>query len=142
MLRNKHMVMINGLILLLFLFALVIFQTSPKTTKYKADNRLSYLNLIQYINGYRDVQQDFHIEDLKFGDKFLNFTMNIQFKSKSILVIKKLALDIIEGLTNEYPELESIKIKVRKDNPGEDSVTEYGQAEYSKSDNSISWHYQ
>ena len=141
--RNKRKAMIVGIVFFLYMFAVVIFQTAPKPPKtVSADRRLSYLNLMEYIDGYRDFQQDFDVEHLKFGDKFLNFTLNIKFKAKSILIIKKLALDIVQGLSTEYPELESIRIKVLRDRPGDGSITIYGLAEYSKEDGSIVWRYQ
>ena len=92
-LKNKRKFIIFFLITMLYFFAVVVYQTSMKKPKYENTKKpLSELYLIEFINGWRDYQQNFDVEDLQFGKNFLTFTLNLRFKAKSIFIVKKLAV--------------------------------------------------
>ena len=50
-------------------------------------------------------------------------------------------MDIILGLVKEYPELESIQVKVIRDVPDE-SVIIYGRATYERAEDKVAWDYE
>ncbi len=140
--RNKRKVFIFAIVTFLYFFVVVIYQISSEMPQLKEKKeRISELYLLEYINGWRDYQQNFDVEDMKFGEKFLFFTLNIRFKAKSILIVKKLAIDMALGLKEEYPELETISIMVVKDS-GTESKTVYGRAVLSGVDAEVAWKYQ
>ncbi|MFH2137214.1 MAG: hypothetical protein ABII88_01730 [Candidatus Omnitrophota bacterium] len=98
----------------------------------------SYLYLMEFISGYRTEQRDFEIKNIRFGEKFLIFTLDLKFRPRTELEVKMLAMDMVLGLSEEYPELESINIDASRDS-GEGSLLTYGSAVYSGEDKSISW---
>lgn len=140
--RNKRKIFLFAIITFLYFFAVVIYQVSsqlPQTEKEK--KQISELYLLEYINGWRDYQQNFYVEDMRFGEKFLTFTLNTRFKAKSIIIVKKLAIDMALGLKEEYPELETISILVVKDSGTEAKIV-YGRAVLSGLDERVIWKYQ
>ena len=140
-LKNRKAFLVIVLVGFLYFFAVFIFKVSITIPEQPpAPKQHSQLYLMEFIGGYRDYQQDFDIEDLRFGEKFLSFTLNIKFQTKTVYIIKKLAIDMLLGLTNEYPELESINVKVVRDS-GKNSRSVYGRAVYGK-DSGIRWEYQ
>ena len=140
-LQNKNKVIILTLVFLLYFFAVVLFQLlKQEPIEEPVVKEQSQLYLLEFISGYRDHEKDFDIEEVRFGEKFLNFTLNIKFKATSTLFIKKLAIDIIIGLKNEYPELESIVIEVLKRDL-KNTVTIYGHAYYEREEDRIWWEY-
>ncbi|MBU4304653.1 MAG: hypothetical protein KJ893_03360 [Candidatus Omnitrophica bacterium] len=140
-LKNRKAVLVIVLVGFLYFFAVLIFKVSMSIPKQPpASKQHSQLYLMEFIGGYRDYQQDFDIEGLRFGEKFLSFTVNIKFQTKTVYIIKKLAIDMVLGLANEYPELESINIKVVRET-GKNSRTVYGRAVYVR-DGGIRWEYQ
>ncbi|MFH1458896.1 MAG: hypothetical protein ABIG64_00795 [Candidatus Omnitrophota bacterium] len=139
--QNYKAILILSLVVILYFFAAVTFKDSLKNPPRSSPSlQHSNLYLIEFINAFREVQQDFVAEDIIFGEKFLNFTLNIKFRTKSIIIVKKLAIDMILGLIEEYPELESIEVKVIK-NWGDDTAVIYGTAKYSGNENDIVWDY-
>lgn len=139
--KNIRKIFILAIVFFLYVFVVVIFKSSSQRADDKPmPKQYSYLYLMEYINGWRDAQQDFEIEDLRFGEKFLSYTVNLNYQAKSVLLVKRLAVDMVVGLKKEYPELETISVKVIR-NTGE-KLTIYGRAVYSGSDDEISWKYQ
>ncbi|MCG2711546.1 MAG: hypothetical protein L6416_04380 [Candidatus Omnitrophica bacterium] len=141
-LRNKRKVFIFAIVVFLYFFVIVIYQVCSQLPQaHEEKEQISELYLLEYINGWRDYQQNFDVEDMQFGEKFLFFTLNIRFQAKSILIVKKLAIDMALGLKEEYPELETISIMVVKDS-GTESKTVYGRAVLSGVENRVAWKYQ
>lgn len=139
--KSKRKVFIVVFIGFLYLFIVIVYKTSaPEPTRPSDSKKYSNLYLMEFIGGYRDYQQDFEIKHIRFGEKFLNFTIDIKFKAKSNYIIKKLIADIILGLIEEYPELESVLIEVIKESSG-GSIVVYGRAIYSREDKDIRWEY-
>ena len=71
-LRKKRMFFILGLIALLYFFVILIYQVSSEIPQEVKHEQISELYLIQYINGWREPQQDFDVQDMRFGEKFLS----------------------------------------------------------------------
>ncbi|MCK4994771.1 MAG: hypothetical protein KAS13_06980 [Candidatus Omnitrophica bacterium] len=140
--KNRRKVFLFAIIIFLYFFVVVIFQVSSEMPQVKEEKKqISELYLLEYINGWRDYQQNFEIEDMKFGEKFISFTLNTRFKAKSIIIVKKLAIEMALGLKEEYPELETISILVVKDS-GIESKIVYGRAVLSGLEGNVSWKYQ
>ncbi len=140
--KNKRKVFIFAIVTFLYFFVVVIYHVCSQMPQVQQKKeQISELCLLEYINGWRDYQQNFDVEDMKFGEKFLSFTLNLHFKAKSILIVKKLAIDMALGLKGEYPELETISILVVKDS-GTDSKTVYGRAVLSGIEEKLIWKYQ
>jgi hypothetical protein len=136
--RRKFLILL--IITFLYFFVIIIYHVSSKEPEEKPQvQKISQLHLEEFINGWRDYQQNFDIEDLRFGEKFLHFTINLKLKTKSILIVKKLAMEMILGLENEYPELEDIKIKVICFQDVEKTV--YGTAVYNRDNDEVTWTY-
>ncbi|MBU0547259.1 MAG: hypothetical protein KKH57_00640 [Candidatus Omnitrophica bacterium] len=141
-LKNTRKVFIFAIITFLYFFVVIIYQVSSQIPQpQEQKKRISELYLLEYINGWRDYQQNFDVEDMQFGEKFLAFTLNIRFQAKSILVVKKLAIDMTLGLKEEYPELKTISIMVVKDS-GTESKIVYGRAVLSGAEGKVTWKYQ
>ncbi len=141
LLRNKKTVIAITLVIFLYFFVLIIFKVSSAVPKKPpAQKKYSYLSLEEFIGGYRTYQEDFEVEKIRFGEKFLSFTLKVKSKAKTELVIRKLAIDIILGLRDEYPELNSIDIEVLRDS-GAGSVVVYGRAIYASDNDRISWQF-
>jgi len=139
--KNVKKIFILGIVVFLYIFVVVTFKSSSRSpNENPPPEQYSYLYLIEYINGWRDAQHDFEIQDLRFGKKFLSYTLNLNYSAKSILLVKRLAVDMVVGLKKEYPELETISIKVIRDTG--DNLTVYGRAVYSGREDEISWKYQ
>ncbi|MBI4846710.1 MAG: hypothetical protein HY810_09630 [Candidatus Omnitrophica bacterium] len=143
LIKSRKNFLILVFVIFLYLFIIFVFKISMKSPD-KAINpeTYTYLYLIEFLNGYRNYQQDFDIVDVRFGDKFLTFTLNLKIKTKSILIVKNLVMDMLLNLNNEYPELKLISIKVVKE--AEDGSTiVYGKAVFSAdAEEQISWSYQ
>ncbi len=140
--KNRRKVFLFAIIIFLYFFVVVIFQVSSEMPQVKEEKKqISELYLLEYINGWRDYQQNFEIKDMKFGEKFISFTLNTRFKAKSIIIVKKLAIEMALGLKEEYPELETISILVVKDS-GIESKIVYGRAVLSGLEGNVSWKYQ
>lgn len=140
LLKEQRKFLIILLIFFLYFFVVVMYHISSKTpAKQAAPRQISQLYLLEFISGWRDYQQDFDIEDVRFGEKFLSFTLNLKLKTKSILIVKKLAMEMILGLEAEYPELESIKIRVICYRDLEQIV--YGTAVYNRDMDAVAWEY-
>ncbi|MBU0635141.1 MAG: hypothetical protein KKA52_08800, partial [Candidatus Omnitrophica bacterium] len=90
--------------------------------------------------GYRSFQQDFIMEDVRFGDTFLAFSLYLKTASKSKVLTKQLAMDMIVGLLEEYPELETISIQVCRMSDN-DKMVIYGRAEYEKKSGEVNWRF-
>jgi len=139
--KNRRVCIIVFLIACLFSFAIITYSVTPKTPEQvPAPEKYSNLYLQDFIAGYRDYQQDFDVEDIYFGENFLNFTVNIKFRSKNVLMVKKLGVDMVLGLLEEYPELESISVKMIRDT-GSGPTAVYGKAMYAGDENEVSWTY-
>lgn len=137
--KNKRKFLVLILIFLLYIFVVVTYKVLSKIPKTPPPpKQYSYLDLIQFIGGYRTYQQDFEVEKIFFTRKALEFTLNVKFKPKTVLVVKKLAMDIVLGLIGEYPELESISVSVSSGSEKQGLVV-YGRAVFSKDDNRILW---
>jgi len=140
--KNKRKVFLFAIITFLYFFVVVIYQVSSQMPpEPEQKKQISELYLLEYINGWRDYQQNFDIEDMQFGGKFLTLTLNTRFKTKSIIIVKKLAIDMALGLKEEYPELETISILVVKGS-GFESKTIYGRAVLSGDNDNVVWKYQ
>ena len=97
--KNKRKAFILAIVSFLYFFVVIIYQAcSEMPEAVKPKEKISELYLMEYLNGWRDYQQNFDVEDMSFGAKFLGFTLNLRFKAKSILIVKKLAIDMIIGL--------------------------------------------
>ena len=141
-LKNKRKIFLFAIVTFLYFFVVVIYQVSSQMPQVEEQKKkVSELYLLEYINGWRDYQQNFDVEDMKFGEKFIAFTLNTRFKAKSIINVKKLAIDMVLGLKEEYPELETISILVVKDS-GTESKIVYGRAVLSGAEGNVSWKYQ
>ncbi|MCP4649412.1 MAG: hypothetical protein GY853_04935 [PVC group bacterium] len=141
-LKNKKTSMVVLLVILLYFFVVVTFKSIPNTPQKKTDpEQYSYLYLMQYLAGYRESERDFEIKDFKFGADFIAFTLDIQFRPKTEFEIKKLATDMVLGLTDEYPELDLVEIEVLRDK-GDGAIAMYGTAVYTGSTNHITWKFQ
>ncbi|MBU1045163.1 MAG: hypothetical protein KJ915_12290 [Candidatus Omnitrophica bacterium] len=139
-LKEQRKFLIVLLVIFLYFFVVVIYQVSSKApVKPEEKKPISQLYLLEFINGWRDYQQNFDVEDLRFGEKFLSFTINLKLKTKSILIVKKLGMDMILGLEQEYPELEDINIKVICFRDLDKIV--YGTAVYNRDIDEVSWTY-
>lgn len=138
-LKNRKKLLIVALIFFLYIFVVLVFKVSlPIPGMPKPQIQYSCLNLRQFINGYRSAQQDFDIEKLVFTEKSISLSLNVKFIPKTDFSVRKLAMDIIRGLREEYPKLEFLSIEViRKAHPG--VATVYGQAVFSQDDNQITW---
>ncbi len=142
LIKNKRKIFIFAIVVFLYFFAIVIYHVCSQLPQpQEKKQQISELYLLEYINGWRDYQQNFDVEDMKFGERFLSFTLNIRFKAKSILILKKLAIDMVLGLKEEYPELENISILVVK-GFGTESKTIYGRAILSGKGDRVIWRYQ
>lgn len=142
LLKNKRRVLLFAIITFLYFFVVVTYHVSSQIPQeQEAKKKISELYLLEYLNGWRDYQQNFDIQDLKFGEKFISFTLNTRFKAKSIIIVKKLAIDMALGLKEEYPELETVSVLVIKDS-GSESRTIYGRAILSGDEGEITWKYQ
>jgi hypothetical protein len=140
LIKEQRKFLIILLVFFLYFFVVVIYHVSSKPlVKKKASKQISQLYLMEFISGWRDYQQNFDVEDLRFGEKFLSFTINLKLKTKSILIVKKLAMEMILGLEDEYPELESIKIRVICYQDLDKIV--YGTAVYSRDMDEVAWTY-
>ena len=139
--QNKNKYMIILFICFLYLFSFIIYKVSsqfiPAQTEAKQH---SYLYLIDFISGYRTPERDFEVSDVRFGSDFLTFTLDIEFKPKFEFEVKKIAIDMLLGLSEEYPELDSINIDIQK-NRGDGVVTSYGTAICFGSDQTITWEF-
>ncbi len=139
-LKEQRKFLIILLIGFLYFFVVVMYQVASKEPiKTEAPKKISQLYLTQFINGWRDYQQNFDVEKLRFGEKFLSFTINLKLKTKSILIVKKLAIEMILGLEQEYPELEDIDIRIICFRDLEKIV--YGTAVYNRDIDKVSWTY-
>jgi len=139
-LKEQRKFLMVLLVFFLYFFVVIMYQVASKEpVKIKAPQKISQLHLIEFINGWRDYQQNFDIESLRFGEKFLSFTINLKLKTKSILIVKKLAMEMILGLEQEYPELEDIDIRVICFRDLEQIV--YGTAVYNRDIDEVSWTY-
>jgi hypothetical protein len=141
-LKNRRTVFVVTLVAFLYVLVVVTFKVSLQAPKpVPAPEQHSQLHLLEFINAYRDYQRDFDVEKVLFGEKFLSFTLNVKFRTSSVVVIKKLATDMALGLAAEYPELDLITIDVIQDlDNGSKSI--YGHAVYSKDDVTVVWRYQ
>ncbi|MBU0634221.1 MAG: hypothetical protein KKA52_04070, partial [Candidatus Omnitrophica bacterium] len=98
-LRYKRQVVVVLLMFLLYFFVVVTYQAGSKAPSdaKSQPKQHSYLNLVEFINGYRSFQQDFIMEDVRFGDTFLAFSLYLKTASKSKVLTKQLAMDMIVG---------------------------------------------
>ncbi|RKY35381.1 MAG: hypothetical protein DRP78_05550 [Candidatus Omnitrophota bacterium] len=137
--NNKKLCLLMLFIILLYVSVVVIFKYSLSLPMVKQQlTQRSALCLVEFIHGFRAPAQDFEIKDLRFGKNFLSFVLEIKFRPKFVIIVKKLAIDIILGLTAEYPELKSINISVkRKLDSGAEIV--YGKAVFSGNNDHITW---
>ncbi|MBU1087419.1 MAG: hypothetical protein KKD05_07860 [Candidatus Omnitrophica bacterium] len=139
-LKEQRKLLIFLLVIFLYFFVIIMYHVASKApVKPQAKQQISQLYLMEFINGWRDYQQNFDIEDLRFGEKFLAFTINLKLKTKSMLIVKKLAMEMILGLEQEYPELEDINIKVICFRDLENIV--YGTAVYNRDIDEVTWAY-
>jgi len=140
--KNRRTVFIVTLVAFLYLMVVVTFKVSMRSPKpEQPKTQHSQLYLLEFINGYRDYQRDFDVEKVSFGEDFLSFTLNIKFRTSSMVIIKKLVTDMVLGLTDEYPELDRISIDVIQDlDNGSKSV--FGRATYTKDEAVVKWRYQ
>ncbi|MFH1061320.1 MAG: hypothetical protein V1747_00335 [Candidatus Omnitrophota bacterium] len=139
-LKEQRKFLIILIVFFLYFFVVVMYQVSSKVpVKQAAPKQISQLCLLEFINGWRDYQQNFDIKDMRFGEKFLSFTINLKLKTKSILIVKKLAMEMILGLEEEYPELESINIRVICYQDLDKIV--YGTAVYNRDMDEVTWTY-
>ncbi|MBU1924720.1 MAG: hypothetical protein KKB82_02210 [Candidatus Omnitrophica bacterium] len=141
-LRYKRQVVVVLLMFLLYFFVVVTYQAGSKAPSdaKSQPKQHSYLNLVEFINGYRSFQQDFIMEDVRFGDTFLAFSLYLKTASKSKVLTKQLAMDMIVGLLEEYPELETISIQVCRMSDN-DKMVIYGRAEYEKKSGEVNWRF-
>ena len=122
-------------------FCVVLYNVSAVIPPTETPQPLpSEFDLKKFISSYRSYQQDFDVDDLRFGKKFLHFTLSIEKQPKSDIFVKRLAMELAQGLTIEYPSLEDIAIEVKRTTQ-EGTVFVYGKAVYSRDDDAISWHY-
>ncbi|MCM8813047.1 MAG: hypothetical protein NC924_03815, partial [Candidatus Omnitrophica bacterium] len=112
-------ILLACLIFGLYVLVVVTFRAVPIRESAPPDQK-KYTNLYlqQFLAGYRSYQQDFDVEDIYFGEKFLSFRLNLKLKPKADYLVRKLAGDIITNLNGEYPELELIRIEFSRREEG------------------------
>lgn len=138
-LKNKKKYMIILLIGLLYVFSFFIYKVSSKFTPDDGGPKQhSYLYLMDFVSGYKTPEKDFEVNDVRFGADFLTFTLDIYFKPKFEFEVKKMAIDMLLGLSEEYPELDTIDIEIQRDQ-GDGVVTLYGTAVCEGSERNITW---
>ncbi len=131
--EHKNIVFLLMLVFLLFAFALVTFKTSTIDKPEVRIKQYSYLYLQEFISGYRTESYDFESERVRFGPDFLTFTLLLDFNPPTSIVVKKLGMDMLIGLREEYPELDLIRIKITN----RSGAVIYGYAEFE--DNTLRW---
>jgi len=138
--REKFLIVI--VVIFLYFFVVIVFKSSSVTprTQPPAPKQHSRLHLLEFINGYRSLQYDFEVEKIRFGEKFLTFTLNLKSKPKSQIMIKRMTIDMVVALTAEYPDLESIWVEATHAS-SQGAVTIYGRAVFSSQDNQVSWEF-
>ncbi len=138
-LKNRKKFIIISLIISLYLFIIIVFKTGFIQEHFFQPQQYSYLDLEQFINGYKASQKNFKIKKLFLTGKTLSFILNIKFKPKIDLEVRKLATDILLGIVEEYPELKIVAIDVVRETE-EGAKTVYGRAYFDKEEVSqVTW---
>ena len=136
--RFLLMILVPGL----FVFTVVLYQVAVIIPHARSPlPQASEFDLMKFINGYQNQQQEFAVEDLRFGEKFLHFTINLPQKPKTEFFIRQMAMELCQGLTVEYPALEEIKIKVIRQTAA-GSLSIYGKAVYDRRAGRTEWEFQ
>ncbi|MFH1777914.1 MAG: hypothetical protein ABH952_10205 [Candidatus Omnitrophota bacterium] len=138
--KHKKKLYVLGFIILSYLLILIVVSILGKTVSEPPDKPESYnqLDISNYIKSFRKSGKDYNIARIYFTTQYLSITLNLLYIPKTEREYKTLAVDIVLGLSQEYPQLNKIKVKLQR-YTAKGKIFNYGRCEYEKETKNIKW---